>query len=101
MTESQSLVTCFCSVALSTAEAEYIAVSTAAQEAIWLRQLINELSNSNESPILIFEDNQSAIAMARNPQFHGHAKHNDIRHHYVREQVSKGSEYYSTVPVVT
>ena len=51
-------------VALSTAEAEYIAMSTATQEAIWLRQLIAEISNSSESPTLIFEDNQSAIAMA-------------------------------------
>lgn len=35
----------------------------------------------------IFEDNQSAIAMLKNPQFHGHAKHVDIKHHFIREQV--------------
>ena len=78
-------------VALSTAEAEYIAMSTATQEAIWLRQLIAEVSNSSKSPTLMFEDNQSAIAMARNPQFHGRAKHIEIKHHYVREQLSKGT----------
>ena len=78
-------------VALSTAEAEYIAMSTATQEAIWLRQLIAEISNSSKSPTLMFEDNQSAIAMARNPQFHGRAKHIEIKHHYVREQLSKGT----------
>ena len=44
-------------VALSTAEAEYIAMSTATQEAIWLRQLIAEISNSSKSPTLMFEDN--------------------------------------------
>jgi hypothetical protein len=34
------------------------------------------------------EDNQSAIAMAKNPQFHSRAKHIDIRHHFIREQVN-------------
>ncbi len=77
-------------VALSTAEAEYIAMSAATQEAVWLRQLIAEITSSEKTSILLHEDNQSAIAMAKNPQFHGRAKHIDIRHHYVREQVSKG-----------
>ena len=63
-------------VALSTAEAEYVAMASAAQESVWLRQLIAELTNtSTESPTLIFEDNQSAIAMTKNLQFHGRAKH--------------------------
>ena len=78
-------------VALSTAEAEYIAMSAATQEAIWLKQLIAEISSSDQSPVLIYEDNQSAIAMVQNPQFHGRAKHIDIRHHFVREEVSKGT----------
>ena len=78
-------------VALSTAEAEYVAMSTATQEAIWLRQLIAEITSSEETPILVYEDNQSAIAIARNPQFHGRTKHIDIRHHYVREEISKGT----------
>ncbi len=46
--------------------------------------------NNQLCSILLHEDDQSAIAMAKNPQFHGRAKHIDIRHHYVREQVSKG-----------
>lgn len=70
-------------VALSTAEAEYVALSSAAQEAVWLRRLSTELGSPPKSPTVIFEDNQSAIAMARNPQFHGRAKHIDIRHHFV------------------
>ena len=77
-------------VALSTAEAEYIAMASTAQESVWLRQLIAELTNSPEAPILIYEDNQSAIAMTKNPQFHGHAKHIDIKHHYIRQQVAQG-----------
>ena len=41
-------------------------------------------------PTTILEDNQSSIAMARNPQFHGRAKHIDIKHHFIRERVSDG-----------
>ena len=39
----------------------------------------------------IFEDNQSAISMAKNPQFHGRAKHIAIKHHFIREQVADGN----------
>ena len=75
-------------VALSTAEAEYIALSNAAQESVWLRQLTSELGSITKTPTTIFEDNQSAIAMSKKPQFHGQAKHIDIKHHYIREQVN-------------
>jgi hypothetical protein len=80
------------SVALSTAEAEYVALASAAQEALWLRQLLGDLTmNQSAKPILIFEDNQSAIAMTKNPQYHGRSKHIDIKHHFVREQVEHGA----------
>ena len=78
-------------VALSTAEAEYMALSSAAQEAVWMRELNSDLGNQQSQPILIFEDNQSAIAMAKNPQFHKRSKHINIKYHYVREQVGKGT----------
>ena len=58
-------------VALSTTEAEYIALSTAAQEAIWLRRLLSELKRESMKPTTIYEDNQSAICLSKNPQFHG------------------------------
>ena len=58
-------------VALSTAEAEYMALSSAAQEAVWLRQLTTDLGNPPETPTTIYEDNQSAISMTKNPKFHG------------------------------
>ena len=77
-------------VALSTAEAEYIALSSAAQETVWIRRLITELGNEPEEPTTLMEDNQSAIAMTKNPQFHGRAKHIDICHHFIREKVNGG-----------
>ena len=78
-------------VALSTAEAEYMALASAAQEALWLRQLLSDLKNKPTSPTLILEDNQAAICLAKNPQFHGRAKHIDIKYHFVREQVASGN----------
>ncbi len=58
----------------------YVALSAAAQEAMWLKQRMSELTTSNDQPITIFEDNQSAIAMTHNPQFHGRSKHIGIKH---------------------
>ena len=37
------------------------------------------------------EDNQSAMHIAKNPQFHGRINHIDIKYHYIRDQVSKGN----------
>ena len=59
-------------VALSTAEAEYMALASATQEAVWLEQLTADFGiGTPEKTIVIFEDNQSAISMTKNPQFHG------------------------------
>ena len=62
-------------VTLSTAEAEHMALSSAAQEAIWMRKLIADLGNPQSQPTVVMEDKQSAISMAKNPQFHGRTKH--------------------------
>ena len=56
-----------------------------------MRRLNLELENSQDGPTTIMEDNQSCIAMAKNPQYHGKAKHIDIKHHFVREIVGDGS----------
>ncbi len=56
-----------------------------------MRRLNSELWNPPEGPSTILEDNQSSIAMAKNPQYHGRVKHIDIKHHFVREQVSNGT----------
>ena len=62
-------------VALSTAEAEYIALASAAQEAIWLSRLLAEITNKPVKSMVINEDNQLAICLSKNPQFHGRSKH--------------------------
>ena len=71
-------------VALSTAEAEYIALATATQE---VRQLLKDLQNEQAKPTVIYEDNQFAICIAQNPQYHSKTKHIDIKYHFVREKV--------------
>ena len=78
-------------VALSTAEAEYVALSAATQEVIWLRRLFTDVGVPPEGPTIIHEDNQGAIAMAKNPVGHARTKHIDIRHHFVREGVQNGA----------
>ncbi len=77
-------------IALSSTEAEYVALSEASREAMWLRHLYGELGYIQKEPILLLGDNDGSIAMARNPEFHKRTKHVDIRWHWVRELVSDG-----------
>jgi transposase InsO family protein len=74
-------------VALSTAEAEYMALSMAVQTAIWIRKLLKDFDIASEEPTVIYEDNQGCIAMAKNPVNHERTKHIDIRYNFVRERV--------------
>ena len=74
-------------VALSTAEAEYVAMAAAAQEATWIQQLLEDFYYKQTKPTVLHKDNQSAIAIAQNPHCHSKMKHIDIRYHFVREKV--------------
>ncbi|XP_072071940.1 secreted RxLR effector protein 161-like [Arachis hypogaea] len=76
-------------VALSTAEAEYIAAASCATQAVWLRRILEELNEKQNTPTTIFCDNKSAIALCKNPVFHGRSKHIDIRVHKIRELVNE------------
>lgn len=77
-------------VALSTTEAEYVAACSAGTEICWMRNLFTELGfdlSSTSSPL--FVDNQSAIAVAKNPEHHGRMKHLDLRYYWLRDEVDK------------
>lgn len=74
-------------IALSTTEAEYMALLVAAQEALWLRQLYTEINNGNVKPIKIYCCNQGAIKLAETDCYKARLKHIDIRHHFVREKI--------------
>ena len=75
------------SVARSSTKAEYVALSTATQEAIWLRRLMGDLGKRMDTPIIVYEDNQGAIELTKNAKYHSRTKHIDISHHFVRERV--------------
>ena len=71
------------------AEAEYMALASAAQETVWMQRLKNDPNEASVKSTFIYEDNQSTICMAKNPQYHGRTKHIDIKFYYIREQVEK------------
>ena len=76
-------------VTLSTAEAKYVAATHAAKEAVWLRKFISEVYQPQE-PMPLHSDSQSAIALARNEQFHARTKHINIRFHFIRYVIEAG-----------
>ncbi|KAL0437728.1 UNVERIFIED_CONTAM: Retrovirus-related Pol polyprotein from transposon TNT 1-94 [Sesamum radiatum] len=76
----------------STTEAEYIAASEAAKEAVWMKNYIQELGvvPSIAEPVVIFCNNNRAIAQAKEPRSHHRSKHILRRYHQLREMVSRG-----------
>lgn len=76
--------------ALSSSEAEYVAATSAACQAVWLRRLLADFGQLQEGATEIFCDNKAAIAMSENPAFHGRTKHIDIRVHFIRDLVAGG-----------
>src|SRR6266508_4581044 len=77
-------------VALSSCEGEYIAATTASCQGVWLAQLLAELKKEDVKPFTLRIDNQSAIALIKNPLFHETSKNMDTRYHYIRECVADG-----------
>jgi hypothetical protein len=76
------------SVALSTAEAEYVAAGTCAQ-LLWMKQTLKDYG-CYFTHIPLLYDNESAIKLANNPVIHSRTKHIDIRHHFLRDHQAKG-----------
>ena len=77
-------------VALSLTEAEYRAACFGTCEVVWLRQLLGDLGYPQKKSSTIWCDNQSCIAIARNPVFHARTKHIEIQYHFVREKLLDG-----------
>ena len=77
-------------VTLSSAEAEYVAATSAACQAMWMRRVLSDLKYPQEEPTLIYCDNNSAISLLKNHVFHQHSKDIDIRYHYIHELVNNG-----------
>ena len=86
-------------VALSTAEAEYIAGTHTAKQVLWHRSLFKELEFDLPKTSTIFSDNQAAVSISHHPEFHARTKHIDITHHFLRDLVK--SEILNVVYVNT
>lgn len=84
-------------VALSTTEAEYMAVTEAFKEAIWVHGLIEDLGIDQEN-VEVFCDSQSAICLAKNQVHHSRTKHIDVRFHFIREIVEEGDVLLQKIP---
>lgn len=78
-------------VALSTAEAEYMALSLCTQEVLWTRAMLKDMGKEQKEATQVWEDNQGAIALAQNSGYHARTKHVDIKHHFTRENVENGT----------
>ena len=74
-----------------TTESEYVAVMHASKEAIWRQSLITQLFNIMLEPTTLFSDNQSAITLTKDHQYHPRTKHIDIRFHFICWIIDKGS----------
>ena len=77
-------------VALSTTEAEYIALGEAIKEAIWLKGICAELLAMDEVNTSVHCDSQSAIHLSKHQVFHERSKHIDVRMHFIRDTVQSG-----------
>ncbi|SGZ10684.1 BQ5605_C102g13150 [Microbotryum silenes-dioicae] len=85
-------------VACSSTEAEYLGLSHAAKEAVFLRSLLTELGLDTSSPLRLLGDNQGAIALTQNPVFHARTKHLRMLEHFVREHVRNGEISVTYIP---
>src|SRR3954465_10848278 len=79
-------------VAGSKTEAEYVAASEAAQEAVWMKEFISEIGvvGNELAPMVIFYGNNGAIANTKDPTSHKHSKHIKRRFHSIREHLNDG-----------
>lgn len=78
-------------VVLSSTEAEYMAMSEANKEAIYLRQFLAELGEDDSVSTILMNDNMGALKLAENPSFHARSKHIDLRYHLIRDAVKDGT----------
>ena len=86
-------------VALSSYEAEYIATTTVATQALWLSRMLAELLGKKVDVVELKVDSKSALALAKNPIFHERSKHIRIKYHFIRDHLEdwsiKASHYRS------
>ena len=74
-------------VALSSCEAEYVAIATATCQGLWLSRLLEDITDASPAQFKLLVDNKSAIALSKNPVHHDRSKHIDVKFHFIRDCV--------------
>lgn len=74
-------------VALSSTEAEYMSLTEAGKEAVFLIGFLKELGHEDLTNVTLFNDNQSAGKLVKNTVFHAKSKHIETRYHFIRQAV--------------
>ncbi|KAL0298882.1 UNVERIFIED_CONTAM: Retrovirus-related Pol polyprotein from transposon TNT 1-94 [Sesamum radiatum] len=87
-------------ISLSTMEVEYVACTSAVQEAIWLRRFLKSLRISMhiDDAIVIYCDNTTTIAYAKDTKYHGRTEHIDTRYHFIRDSIAQGEVVLRHIP---
>ncbi|KAK4382869.1 Retrovirus-related Pol polyprotein from transposon TNT 1-94 [Sesamum angolense] len=83
-------------ISLSTMETKYIACTSTVQEAIWLRRFLKSLCifAHVDDAVVIYCDNTTTIAYAKDPKYHGRTKHIDTRYHFIHDSIVQGEEIF-------
>ena len=89
-------------IANSNMEAEYVAASEAAKEAVWLKSFLSDLEvvPEMEKPIILYCDNSSAVANSKEPRSHKRGKHIERKYHLIREIVNRGDVTVTKIPTL-
>lgn len=87
-------------VALSSTEAEYRAITEAGQELLWLRNMMERFGMKDDDATVLESDNMGAIHLTSKSTFHGRTKHVEIQYHWIREIVNQGSIKLKHCPTV-
>jgi len=74
------------SVALSTMEAEFMAVCAATKEVMWVKQLLSDTNIYTDNSLMLYIDNQSAISFIKNCNSHKRTKHIEVRSNFIKEK---------------
>jgi hypothetical protein len=74
-------------VSLSSTKGEYVAAASAAHKIIWARQFLSELRFLSDGPTVLFTDNRSSMALARNPANHQSTKHIHVKYQFIHEVI--------------
>ncbi|CAK9820234.1 Copia protein [Anthophora plagiata] len=85
-------------VALSSTEAEYVALAEASQEGLWIRRLLEDFTGKVQEKTPIYEDNQSCLKLICNNRFNHRTKHIDTKYHFVKELQVQGIMDYQYCP---